>query len=75
MKFSQADDRLYDVVAVNIATSIVRVMGTGKTKPNAEAYVAMAVMRRGVEVEFYSGVPVGAYVDGDKWDGRTGAEI
>jgi hypothetical protein len=32
--------------------------------------VTMAVMRRGVEEEFYSKVPAGAYHEGDEWTGK-----
>ena len=61
---------LYDVVAVNLRTKIVRVMGEGKTLPNAEAYRDMAVMRRGVTEEFYVEVPAGKYREGDIWKGK-----
>lgn len=60
----------YDVVAVNISTGKVRVMATGKDKPNAEACVKFAVMRRGVEEEFFSEVTAGRYQEGDQWRGR-----
>lgn len=57
---------LYDVMAVNIADSTVRVMATNKTLENAEAIVSMAVMRRGVDEEFYCEEPAGKYKTGDK---------
>ena len=60
---------LYDVVAVNIATGQVRLMDTGRDKRNAEAYVKFAVMRRGVEEEFFSEVKAGMYSEGDQWKG------
>jgi hypothetical protein len=59
----------YDVVAVNISTSTVRVIGTNKSKENAEAIVSMAVMQRGVEEEFFAEVKTGAYKTGDAWKG------
>ncbi len=64
----------YDVVAVNIDHSTVRLLGTNKTKENAEAVVKMAIMRRGVETEFYSEVPSGTYKEGDVWRGNRGNE-
>jgi hypothetical protein len=51
------DTTLYDVLAVNIETREERVMATGLTAGNADACVAMAVMRRGVDVEFFKAVP------------------
>ena len=59
----------YDVVAVNISTSTVRVIGTNKSKENAEAIVSMAVMQRGVEEEFFAEVKTGAYKTCDAWKG------
>ena len=61
---------MFDVVAVNIKTGIVRLMAQSKSQPNAEAIVKMAVMRRGVEDEFFADVPQGKYKEGDKWEGR-----
>ena len=57
----------YDVVAVNIETSKVRMMAENKTEKNAEAIINMAVMRRGVDEEFYAPAPHGKYKDGDTW--------
>jgi hypothetical protein len=48
---------LFDVVAVDLTTNAERVMERGLTHKNAEAYVMMAVMRRGVEDEFFKTVP------------------
>lgn len=50
-------EQLFDVVAVNIKTSEQRVIDRNKTERNAEAIVSMAVMRRGVDVEFFKAVP------------------
>ena len=60
----------FDVVAVNIENNTVRLMAQGKDSANAEAIVRIAVMRRGVDEEFFSDVPSGKYKDGDKWTGR-----
>lgn len=45
--------KLYDVEAVNLATGEVRKIAEHKTLANAEAIVKMAVMRRGVDEEFF----------------------
>lgn len=60
--------QLYDVVAVNLVTNTVRVIASGKTQENAEAIENMAVMRRGVEEEFFTAVRAESYKDGDKWE-------
>lgn len=73
LTFSEPDGHLYDVVAVSLADHTVRLMDAKMTKPNAEAYVAMAVMRRGCDEEFFAEVPTGAYANGDKWEGRNKA--
>lgn len=46
-------EELYDVEAVNIETSERRKLATGKTLANAEAILNMAIMRRGLDEEFY----------------------
>ena len=51
---------LFDVVATNIRTRARRVMERDMTREDADAYVRMAVMRRGVEEEFFSAVPAEA---------------
>jgi len=49
---------LFDVVAVTIAPPYSRrLIAERKTERNAEAIVSMAVMRRGVDEEFYDVVP------------------
>lgn len=60
----------FDVVAVNIDKGTVRIIERNKSLDNAEAIVSMAVMRRGVELEFYSECHAGEYQDGDKWNGE-----
>lgn len=44
---------LYDVFAVSIKTGERRLMANKKTAENAEAFIKIAIMRRGVEEEFY----------------------
>jgi len=68
--------QLFDVVAVNYLTkpATVRVMDRGMTARNADAYVTMAVIRRGVDYEFFAEVPAGLYSDGDVWAGKDGQE-
>lgn len=58
---------MYDVVAVDMNSNTVRLIAKGKTLANAEAIVAMAVMRRGIEEEFFAEVQAGKYRDGDQW--------
>lgn len=47
----------YDVIAVEIATGRERFLGTDMGSPDAEAIIAMAIARRGVETEIYKKVP------------------
>ena len=56
-------EALFDVVAVNIKTGAERVIASGKTEQNAEAIVKIAVMRRGVEEEFFKTVLVAKGAD------------
>jgi hypothetical protein len=50
-------EKLFDVIAVNIKTLAERIMETRLTKLDAEAFVKIAVFRRGVEEEFYKTEP------------------
>ena len=54
-----SEQKLFNVVAVNIKTKQERIIAENKTERNAEAIVNMAVMRRGVEEEFFKTVLVG----------------
>lgn len=63
----KTETELFDVVAVNLKTSKIRMMAQDKTKPNAEAVVKMAVFRRGVDEEFFAECKAGEYKDGDLW--------
>lgn len=56
----------FDVVAVNLQTKRVRILATDKDERNADAIIDMAVFRRGVETEFYRGVPAGSHKDGEE---------
>jgi len=62
------NDLLYDVLAVNMETHKVVLMGQSKTQRNAEAIENMAVLRRGLDTDFFVTVPAGKYSDGDEWD-------
>lgn len=53
-------EQLFDVVAVNIETGAERFIAQNKTERDAEAIVKMAVIRRGVDVEFFKARPAGA---------------
>jgi hypothetical protein len=54
-----------DVVAVNLTTHKVRLMAKRLGAADAEAVIKMAVMRRGMEEEFFVDAPAGQYADGD----------
>lgn len=57
---------MFDVIAVQIkAPYTVRIMDRNMTSENAEAYVKMTVIRRGVDDEFFKVVPAAKYRDGD----------
>ena len=43
----------FDVVAVEIATGRERFLAEDQTAENADAVVQMALLRRGVDTEFY----------------------
>ena len=59
---------MFDVIAVNMETHKIRLIGENKTERNAEAIEMMAVGRRGVDEEFFVTVPHGEYKEGDEWD-------
>ena len=61
-------EKLFDVVAVEMATHKVELRAEKKTELNADAIVMMAVGRRGVETHIYSTVPSGKYKNGDVWN-------
>lgn len=50
---------LFDVVAVNIETHDERIISSGLKRSAAEKIVILAVMRRGVDVEFFTVLPTG----------------
>lgn len=62
-------DKLFDVIAVDIKTKAVRIMAADMEIDNAEAFVSMAVVRRGVDKEFFAPRPAGSYKEGDKYAG------
>ena len=59
--------KTYDVIAVAIIDSKVRLLATNKSERTADAIVSMAIMRRGVDGEFFTEVPSGRYKDGDTY--------
>lgn len=61
------EEQLFDVVAVDNSTNKVRFMAQGKTLANAEAIVSMAVMRRGLNEEFFTEVSTGKFKEGDEF--------
>ena len=60
-------EKLFDVIAVNQKTRKIQFMAGAKTERNAEAIEKMAIMRRGLEEDFYLIVPEGTYKDGDTY--------
>jgi hypothetical protein len=66
------DTKLFDVVAVSIKTGEQRTLATRKTKENAEAFVDIAVMRRGLDEELFKAVP---HVEADTASDQLRAEI
>lgn len=69
-------DKLFDVIAVNLCDHKVRIMATDLTAENSEAFVNIAIMRRGVEEEFFAAAPAGLYRTGDTytWKGMSEEE-
>ena len=67
------DDPVFDVVGVQVQgqQSTIRVMGKELTRDNANAYVRMAIARRGVDEEFFAVVPAGLYKDGDIYGSKS----
>lgn len=68
-------DKLFDVIAVNLCDHKVRIMATDLTAENSEAFVNIAVIRHGVEEEFFVAPPAGLYHDGDVWQGQGTTEV
>lgn len=58
---------LYDVIAVNMGTHKIRLIGENKSERNADAIEMMAVARIGCDEEFFVTVEAGAYKEGDEW--------
>ena len=61
------NEKTYDILAVNLRSHKVRIIGEEKTKADAEAYQNIAVIRRGVNEEFFVTVPHGSYDEGADW--------
>lgn len=55
---SMSKEKRFNVVAVNIQTQARRLIAENKSERNADAIVKMAVMRRGVDEEFFTTVQV-----------------
>ncbi len=65
---------MFDIIAVSLATNVVRIIAENKTERNAEAIVNMAVMRRGTSEEFFTEVPAGSCQNGDKFGEKFAAK-
>lgn len=61
--------KLVDVIAINIETGLRCIMATNITSWDAEGFIKMAVMRRGVSEEIYSAVEHGSVLEGSSVDG------
>lgn len=59
---------MFDVIAVNMKTHKVRLLGENKTERNADAIEMMAIARLGCDEEFFTKVAAGKYKDGAEWD-------
>ncbi len=57
---------MFDVIEVQIkAPHETRVMAVDLTENDADAFIKFAVIRRGVEHQFYKAVPAGKYRKGE----------
>lgn len=65
---------MYDVIAVNLTTHKIRLLGENKTEKNADAIEMMAVARLGCDDEFFTRAPAGKYKEGDEWDENANDE-
>jgi hypothetical protein len=70
MKWKKTAEKLFDVLAVDFNTKKVRIMAKGKTVGAAEAIVNMAIMRQGVDVEYFTICREGKYTEGSVYDGN-----
>jgi hypothetical protein len=70
-RFAEDDGKRYDVVAVSLSDDSVLWVEPDRNLPDAEAVVAMAVMRQGVEDRFFGVVPTGMYKEGDTYTGKS----
>jgi len=70
MSVLNKNEVLFDVVAINLENHTVRVFYRNKDERNADAIINMAVIRRGVEKEFYVKTTPFQYNDGDKYTGK-----
>lgn len=59
----------YDVLRVDLATKVVTVLERDKSQQSAALSETVAVMRSGVENQFFVTAPTGQYNDGDVWTG------
>lgn len=57
----------FDVVGVNLSTNKVHMVKADLSAEDAEAVIKVAVMRRGVNMEFFTGVPAGEFKEGDSY--------
>lgn len=66
-KYKMQPGAAFDILGVLVENSRVRVLDIEKTADNAEAWIALAVARRGCSDEFFVAVPSQSHKDGDTY--------
>lgn len=56
---------MYDIIAIDKVTNVLRVLGENKSEENADAIVAMAISRIGSDEEIFVKTLAGQYKDND----------
>ncbi len=59
---------MFYVIAVNLETHRVRLIGISETERGADYIEMMAVARHGCDEEFFTKTSAGKYKDGDEWN-------
>ena len=72
MRGGRGSERMRDVIAVDIQSWTVRFMAQGLDERNAEAVKGLAMMRHGVDAEFFVVVDANIYATGDAYGAPEG---
>lgn len=59
--------KMYDVIAVNMVTHKVRLLGVNRSERTADVIEMMSIARFGCDEEFFTKAPSGKYKEGDEW--------